>query len=186
MLAFLALVMDTAPAEADQLLSRMTAVYERVCLQAFPDDKAVEALMRRQKARELTKAEAKLTLGDDPGRVWQLRDGSAAVWLAFPPFHACSVRWTSPQMGDLAPYRAAVRKYEEAVGGFRPMPPLDSDRGDYHIYVVGEWRFLPNSTSESLSLFEQHLSDPKRAAAGETGVVLRLVHQFAPPPVVIF
>ena len=43
-------------------------------------------------------------------------------------------------------------------------------------------RTFPDDTSESLFFFDQHITDPKRRAAGETGVVLRFVHQFAPAP----
>lgn len=169
--------------DADQRLSQMTALYEQVCLKAFPDDKAVAALMAKRGARELTPDEVKVTMRDDPARGWNVaQDGSASVWLEFPPFHSCSVRWNAPEIGELHDYRAIADTYESARGGFHPIDPLDGDQGDIHIHAVGEQRILSDRTAESLFIFDQHISDPKRRAAGETGVVLRFVHQFAPPP----
>jgi len=38
MFTLLALFAETSTAQADQRLSQMTALYEQVCLKAFPDD----------------------------------------------------------------------------------------------------------------------------------------------------
>jgi hypothetical protein len=62
------------------------------------------------------------------------------------------------------------------------MDPYDTDYGDIHVHAVGEQRVLSDGGRESLFIFDQHITDPKRRAAGETGFVLRFVHQFAPPP----
>ena len=182
MLMLLALVAQASSAEADQRLSRMTALYEQVCLKAFPDDHAVEALMTAQKARELSPEEVRITMRDDPARGWELQDGNATVWIEFPPFHSCSVRWNAPRIGDLHAYRTIASEYERAAGGFHRMAPFDDDHGDIHIHAVGERRTFADKRSESLMIFDQHISDPKLRADGETGVVLRFVHQFAPPP----
>lgn len=182
MLILLALVAGTGPTEADQRLSRMTALYEQVCLKAFPDDNAVEALMKARNARELSPEDVKITMRDDPARGWDLGDAGATLWLEFPPYHACSVRWNATQIGDYHAYRSIARAYERAVGGFRPVQSYDDDQGDIHIHAVGEQRILPNKGAESLFIFDQQVTDAKRREAGETGVVLRFVHQFAPPP----
>jgi hypothetical protein len=50
----------TASPDQDQGLSQMTVLYEQVCLKAFPDDKAVEALMGKQNAKELTPDEVRV------------------------------------------------------------------------------------------------------------------------------
>lgn len=182
MLMMLALLADTSSSVANQRLQRMTALYEQVCLKAFPDDKAVEALMSAQRAHPFTPEEVKITMRDDPALGWELEDNSASIWLELPPFHACSVRWNTPEIGDLAKYRAVAGNYERALKGFHPINPLDRDEGAIHIHAVGEQRKLPNGGSESLFIFDQQITDAKRRAAGETGVVLRFVHQFAPPP----
>ncbi len=181
MLILLALITIPSPLEAEQRLARMTMLYEEVCLRTFPDDKAVEALMVAQGARELTPDEVRVTMRDDPARGWDLKDGGGSIWIEFPPFHACSVRWNSPQIGDLGGYRAVAKSYENAAGGFRPIAPFETDQGDIHIHAEGEERTLPDKTTESLFIFEQHITDPQRRRAGETGVSLRFVHQFAPP-----
>jgi hypothetical protein len=166
---------------ADDKLARMAALYDEVCLKAFPDDEAVAALMVAQDAKELTPQQVRVTMNDDPARGWQFPDGST-VWLEFPPFHACSVRWNTSEIGDLRPYRALAKNYEDAAGGFTPIAPYDADVGDIHIHAVGEQRPLPDRRTESLFIFDQHITDPEKRAAGQTGMVLRFVHQFAPPP----
>ena len=161
----------------------MTALYERVCLQAFPDDKAVEALMAGEGARPLTREEVKITLNDDPGKGWEIKDGNitALLILEYPPFHACSLRWPMPDYPDVSEYRAIATKFRAAKGGFEPMDPYDVDYGDIHVHAVGEQRNIPGGGTESLFIFDQHITDPKRRSAGETGIMFRFVHQFAPP-----
>lgn len=176
-------VMAAADANAaDQRLSRVTALYEQVCLRTFPDDKAVVALMTQRNARALTPDEVKVTMGSDPARGWDLaQEDGATVWLEFPPFHACSVRWNAPEIGDLHVYGSVAEGYESAIGGFHPIEPYDADQGDIHVHAVGEQRVLPDGSSESLFIFDQHISNPVRRAAGERGYVVRFVHQFAGP-----
>ena len=137
--------------------------------------------MVSRNARELSPAEVKVTMENDPARAWYLHDGNATLWIEYPPFHACSVRWNVPAIGDLKDYRALAEGYEGRVGGFRPIRPLDLDRAGIHVHAVGEQRTLPDRSVESLMIFDQHITDEKRRAAGETGVSLRFVHQYAPP-----
>ncbi len=179
MLEFLVLAIGSVTL-ADEPNSRMAGLYERVCLNAFPDDNTVAAIMAAEGARELTAKEVKVTMVDDPARGWALPDGKATVWIEFPPFHACSVRWNSPEVGNLSAYRGVADSHEKAVGGFRPIAAYDSDSGPIHIHAIGEQRTLPDHSSESLFVFDQYVTDPKRRAAGETGFSLRFVHQYAP------
>jgi hypothetical protein len=181
MLMLLAFLAGASTSEADQRLSRMITLYDQVCLTAFPDDKAVEALMMARAAKQLSPEEVKVTMRDDPARGWDLNDGGATLWIEYPPFHACSVRWNTPQAVDLASYRVIAAKYEGLLGGFVPADPYDADQGDIHIHATGEQRTLSDRSLESLFIFEQHISNTKRREAGETGMVLRFVHQFAPP-----
>jgi hypothetical protein len=184
MLMVLALVAVTSAGstttEADQRLARMTDLYERACLKAFPDDNAVAAMMVAANARELSQADVAVTMRDDPARAWDLNDGGATLWIEFPPYHTCSVRWNAPQIGDLSAYRAIAAKYQHDAGGFEPVSPFDSDQGDIHVHAVGETRILPDKSTESMFVFDQHITDPKRREAGETGFSVRFVHQYAP------
>ncbi|MGC5797926.1 hypothetical protein [Sphingomonas sp. NFX23] len=177
---FLALLMASVASAADERLLRMTKLYQDICLVRFPDDKAVEAMMIARGARELSKAEVKVTMRDDPARAWDLNDGGATLWIEYPPFHACSVRWNAPEIGNMDAYRTIANTYENAIGGFQPMRPMEGDQGDIHIHAIGEERVLPDRTIETLFFFDQSISDPKRRAAGETGFSLRFVHQYAP------
>jgi hypothetical protein len=177
----LALLMTSTAPAADGRLLRLTKLYEDICLNRFPDDKAVEAMMVARGARELSKSDVKVTMRDDPARAWDLNDGGATLWIEYPPFHACSVRWSAPDIGNMDAYRAIAKTYEGAIGGFVPMNPMDGDRDDIHIHAVGETRTLPDKTTETLFVFDQQLTDPKRRAAGETGFTVRFVHQYAPP-----
>ncbi len=178
----LAFVAGTSAVEADQRLSKMTTLYEQVCLKAFPNDGAVETLMNAQDARELSPDQVKVTMGNDPARAWELKGGGATVWIEFPPFHACSVRWNIPQMVGLGAYHAVAEAYESAGSGFKPIEAVDTEQSGIHIHTIGEQRILPSQATESLFVIDQHISDPKRREAGETGVVLRFVHQFTQPP----
>jgi hypothetical protein len=182
MLMLWAAVVATNSSGADQqMLERMTKLYDQICLHAFPDDKAVEALMATRNAKELSREDVKVTMRDDPARAWDLNDNGATLWIEFPPYHACSVRWSATQVGDLGNYQAIAAAYEKSTGNYAPVQPYDDQQGDIHIHAVGEQRSLPNKGAESLFLFEQHITDKKRRDAGETGVSLRFVHQFAPP-----
>ena len=177
----MAMVAAMSAAAADPQLARMVALYDEVCLRTFPDDKAVAGIMAARSQREFTPAEVKVTMRDDPARGWEMEKG-VSVWLEFPPFHACSVRWNAAGIGDLHAYRTVADAYERRVGGFQSIDTYEDDQGEIHIRSTGEQRVLPDDTSESLFFFDQHITDPKRRAAGETGVVLRFVHQFAPAP----
>jgi hypothetical protein len=181
MLFWIALSAPSAQVGTDQRNSLMANLYEEVCLKAFPDDKALYALMAAKGAQPLKPEVVKVTLRDDPGRAWELPDKSATVWLELPPYHACSVRWSSPQFGDLSQYRAVADRYEQALQGFSAIDPFETDAGPIHIHAVGEQRPLKDGGTESLFIFDQQISDQKRRLAGETGYVLRFVHQFALP-----
>ncbi|MBC3943159.1 NMCC_0638 family (lipo)protein [Sphingomonas albertensis] len=175
------LALLTAATDSDARVMRMTEFYRDICLTRFPDHKSVAAMMAARGARELSQADVKVTMGKDPARAWDLNDGGATVWIEYPPFHACSVRWSASDVGNMDAYRAVADKYEDAIGEFSPIDPMEADQNDIHIRAVGEARTLPDKTQESLFFFEQSISDPKRRAAGETGFTLRFVHQYAPP-----
>ena len=183
----LLLVQSAAPAPvpiatADPRLARMAALYDEVCLKAFPDDAAVGRSMTARGATALTPAEVKVTLVDDPGRGWRIEDDGrqVLVFLELPPFHACSVRWPAPAgTPDWSAYRNVADAYTEARGDWQTMSPMTMDRGDIRIMATGRQRMLPNGGAESLLVIDQTITDPARRAAGETGVERRLVHQLA-------
>lgn len=177
------LLLQAAPATvtpaADPALARMAALFDEVCLQAFPIDGAVDRLMTARGATPMTPERVKITLKDDPGRGWSIEDGARRISLFVedPPYHACSVRRTVEAAGDLAGYRTLAARFEADHPGFAPIAPYDRDQGDVHIHGTGESRSLAGGSSESLFVFDQHVTDPARRAKGETAVDLRFVHQ---------
>ena len=177
-LLFLAASTTASP---DATNAQMAQLYEEVCLKAFPDDRAVAALMAARGAKELSAEEVRVTMVDDPARAWRLAESDTTVWLEFPPYHACSVRWHAPQIGELSAYETIAAKYKSANAGFTRLPPMAADRGDIHIHAVAEQRPLAGKGFESLMVIDQTISNEERRDAGDTGYVIRFVHQFAPP-----
>lgn len=185
MIELLLMMAASAPAApvdqpADQRMARIAALYADVCLKAFPGERAVDAAMLIRNGQQLPPEAVKVTMRDDPARAWYVKEEDATVWLELPPVRACSVRWSAAEEGSAQFYQAAIANYKSRVGEFMTMPPQSIDRGDIHVSATGETRALPDQSLESLFFIIQSVNDPKRRAAGETGMVLRYVHQIAP------
>jgi hypothetical protein len=182
MMLLIAALSSSAPEDVNAIAAAKAELYDEICLRAFPDDQAVESAAKAHGATAMSPEDVKITLRDDPGRAWTLADDSATIWLELPPYHACSIRWNSTAKPDYGAYRKLADRYERRIGGFTAVdPPYDADIDGIHIHATGEQRRLANGGMESLFIFEQNLTDPARRAAGETGYVLRFVHQLAPP-----
>ena len=163
----------------DPRLALMVALYDEVCLHAFPDNAAIDRAMAAHGAVALTPEQAKTTLRDDPGRGWRLADGDHGlqIMLELPPYHACSIRRGMGSAAiDLAPYRAVVDAYASRHGAFAPQPPFDRDVEGIHVHAEQAARALEHG-SEALMVITQTLTDPARRGKGETGTELRFVHQ---------
>jgi len=171
LVALLAAAQQTG--EADRAVGRMVALYDEVCLQAFPDDAAVDAVMEAQGARALTPEEVRVTFRNDPGRGWLLDDGdrNIQIMLELPPYHACSVRRTTDGgFGDLTAYEAVTARYKATHPGFATVDDQAMDREGIRIRMSGELRELPDGRTETLYLFDQTHAD-------RPGVDIRFVHQ---------
>lgn len=168
----------TATPTADALTA---SIFDEICLKAFPDDAAVRAAIAARHGEELPSEAVKVTMGNDPAVGWILPSERVSVWLEFPPFHACSVRWNAPVLGTLESYSKVIETFKSTRPGFLPTKPMEAVRNDIHIRLTGEQRILPDRSTESLMVVDQHIANPARRAAGETGYVIRFVHQFAPP-----
>lgn len=167
----------SGPSPAEARMARMTAIYDEVCLQAFPDDARLDAAMRRHGATPLTPEQVRITLNDDPGRGWHLagEDGDSLVFLELPPYHACSVRWpTTDPVPDTSGYRRVADAFEASRPGFATMPPFDRPVGNIQVHAVGEQRQAAGGGGESLFVIAQRV-------AGTPGVEVRFVHQQAEP-----
>lgn len=162
----------------DPLLAQMVGLYDDLCLKTFPDDVAVGAAMK--KATPLTPDQVKIYLHDDPGVGWRIADpeGDMIVTIEGPPYHACTVRRHTPRgFPDLAAYHAVADPYEERVGGFEPIAPLDQIVGNVHSNGYGETRATLDGGGEALFIFENSPTDP----ADGPDVEVRFVHQIASP-----
>lgn len=170
------------PAADDRVRDRMIALYDQVCLQAFPDDKAVESAMTGFGAAELTPAQVRTYLRDDPGRGWRVESGgtSFTVTLEAPPFHACAVRvMVDTPFTDLGSYPGIAAAYEQAHGGgFRAMQPMERDLDDIHIYGTGDQK-VTGTGGESLFYIVYTPLKKATDAGAPPQSEIRLAHQIA-------
>lgn len=165
-------------------VARMAALYDEVCLQTFPIDEQVDALMARKGATPLTPAEVKTTLRDDPGRGWVIDDGDRKIqiMLELPPYHACSVRrGIGGAKPDMASYQAVADRFKATRRGFALGATYDRDIDAISVHIVSDQRALSAGIVETLMVVDQHVTDPAKRAEGQTGVELRFVHQIRTP-----
>lgn len=165
-------------------LERMVALYDELCLDAFPDDDTVDALMAAKGATPLTPEEVRVTFNDDPGRGWLLDDGDIKIqiMIEMPPYHACSVRWmTDDGFVDLSDYEAVTDRFKASRPAFSEPEPQEGDVAGFHIAAITESRPLPDGGTEALLAIEQRVTDTQRRANGETRVSVRFVHQIISP-----
>jgi hypothetical protein len=168
------------PVADDAVRDRMIALYDQVCLRAFPDDKGVDSAMAQLGARPLKRSEVKIYLHDDPGRGWRL-DSQGTVFTILvesPPYHACSVRLSTPEpFTDMGSYPALASAFEASRGGgFQSIPPYDADVEETHTHATGEQRVNTDNSAESLFYF---VNTPLTKSA--PGTEVRFVHQLASP-----
>ena len=172
------------PANVDPVAQRdeMIALYDEICLRAFPDDKAAGDAAARHNATPLTDAQVRIYLHDDPGMGWSLqgRTGRFTVTIEAPPYHACAIRtMTARGFADFGPYQALANRYE-AGGGYRAMNRVQFTRDNLEVAGGGERRATPDGGTETLLVI---VTTPTREYRdrGETGVEIRFTHQFAAP-----
>lgn len=177
MLLSVILLAAAAPQAApDPEVGRMVAIFDELCLRAFPDDAAVDAVMAAKGATPLTPEQVRVTFPNDPGRGWLLADGErkSQIMLELPPYHACSIRrFVESGTTALDGYRALAAAYEQAHPGFAPIDPIDRDINGIRVHGTGETRVLPDGTAESLYLIDQHTTGDD----GAERVEIRFVRQ---------
>jgi hypothetical protein len=160
----------------------MIALYDEICLRAFPDDRAAGDAVARHNATPLTPAQMRILLHEDPGVGWAVdgRTGRFNVTIEAPPFHACAVRtMTAGGFADFGPYRALADRYE-AGAGYRAMNPMQFTRDNLEVGGGGEQRATSDGGTESLLVILTTPTRPYRDR-GDTAVEVRFTHQFAPP-----
>ena len=160
-------------------LAEMVALYDTICLRAFPDDAAVARAAEAQGGRAMSEAEVRRFLHEDPGRGWEV-DGRTALFrvtLEAPPFHACAVRTlTVAGFPDMSPYRALADRFE-AGGGYQAIAPVTREIGDIHVSGGGEQR---QGSADGLLVFLTTPGEKHRTPA-QSAVEVRFTHQIYRP-----
>ena len=163
-------------AQRDELI----ALYDEICLRAFPDEAAAAAAAARHNGTPLSAGEVRRFLHDDPGIGWAVRGRTGRFHVTIersPPYHSCAVRvMTAGGFADLGPYQAVADAYERGRG-FQRIPAVDTDVGDLHIAGGGERRLGPGDSSESL-LVVMTSASPAGRARGQTAIEVRFAHQY--------
>ena len=178
-----------APAQYEALVNppdpaaqqaEMVALYDEVCLHAFPDDEAAARAVARYRASPLSREDVRRFLHDDPGMGWQIagRTGRFHVTIEqSPPYHSCAVRtMTAAGFADMGPYQAAISRYASGRG-FERFDPMDRVVRELRIVGGGERRVDADGSSESLLVI---LTTPagEHRARGHTAVEVRFAHQY--------
>lgn len=162
----------------------MIALYDEICLRAFPDDEAAGRAAAAHGGTAMSEAQVRRLLHDDPGIGWRVngRTGLFEVTIErSPPYHACAVRtMTQNGFADLGPYQALADSYEQGRGFVR-ISPMDRDVEELHIAGGGEQRAGPGGTGESLLVIMTSGSQALRAR-GLTAIEVRFAHQYVGEP----
>lgn len=169
-------------------VEQMVQVFETVCLQAFPERRAVDGAMGQLGGTPLAAREVRTYLHDDPGRGWQLvrPEATYVVTIEEPPYRACAVRRMTPGgFPTRAPFDAAVQRYGAARK--RALTPLlsQSMRPPSGLDIVATVQRVegggPGGSTDSLMLFTSDYhgtyDGPFGKDAGKPGIELRYVHQ---------
>jgi hypothetical protein len=165
-------------AQRDELI----ALYDEICLRAFPDDAAATRVAARHNPRPLSAEEVHRFLHDDPGFGWAIsgRTGRFDVTIEqSPPYHTCAIRtMTAAGFADLGPYQILAQEYERGRN-FQRITPMDRDiPGNIHVTGGGERLDAPDGvSSESLLVAITRASDALRAR-GSTAIEVRFAHQY--------
>jgi hypothetical protein len=185
-----AAVPAAAPAQYEPLVNppdpaaqqaEMVALYDEVCLRAFPDEAAAARAVARYRATPHSPEEVRLFLHDDPGIGWRIAGRTGRFDLNIeqaPPYRSCAVRtMTVAGFADMAPYEAVAARYARGRGLAR-FEPMDRVVRGLRIVGGGERRVDPDGSSESLLAI---LTTP---AQGNHAVEVRFAHQYyrAPGP----
>lgn len=172
-----------SPADPTAHLAEMLALYDEICLHAFPDDGAVARDLAARGAIPLSDAELRVFLHDDPGRGWRLRGRTARFDITIeqsPPYHACAVRtMTAAGFPSLQSYQDLADRFE-AGRGYAPINLFERDVGEVHVAGGGEAHHNADGSSESL-LVAITTPQERFRAAGNTAVEVRFAHQLYQP-----
>ena len=173
-------------------VEEMAALYDTLCLQAFPNDAALARAAAAAQARPLTQTQVAFYLHDDPGRGWTLNTPTATyvVTLELPPYHACAIRRMTPNgFPNLAPYTARSEAYASARHATLSTVVDQTSKSPDGADIRSIAQLLtPTRPSELLMTittdYHGHYDGPLATDIGKSGrgVEIRFIHQFPPAP----
>jgi hypothetical protein len=138
----------------------------------------------RYRATQLSPADLRRFLHDDPGIGWEIEGRTGRFHLTIeqsPPYHSCAVRtMTAAGFSDLSPYLSVAAGYERG-GSYEKITPIDRVVRDLRIVGGGDRRTDPDGSSESL-LFAITTPAGEARAGGMTAVEVRFAHQIYRQP----
>jgi hypothetical protein len=166
-----------APDPAAQL-AEMVALFDEICLKAFPDDAAAAKAVAARQGTAMSAEDVRAYLHDDPGTGWHVvgRAAPFEITIEAPPFHACGIRTTAvAPFADMAPYKRLADAFEASVHPDK-VGPMHGTIGNIDTSGGGEAWHRPDGRNEALFVF---ISTPiaEIRAKGQDAVEVRLVHQ---------
>ncbi|MBV9883906.1 MAG: hypothetical protein JO276_12935 [Sphingomonadaceae bacterium] len=174
------------PPDPAAQLAEMVALYDQVCLRAFPDDEAAARAVSRYRATRLSQEEVRRFLHDDPGIGWRIEGRTGRFHLTIeqaPPYHSCAVRtMTAAGFADMGPYRSVAAGYERG-GHYEEITPIDRVVRELRIVGGGDRRIDSDGSSESL-LFAITTPAGEARTGGMTAVEVRFAHQYYRQPAI--
>ena len=184
----------TAPAHAASLADaeEMAGLFDRLCLNAFPNPAALDAEAARLHATALTPPQVQAYLHDDPGRGWSYATplASYVITIEQPPYLACAIRRMTPAgLPSAAPFATAVNRYVAA----RHVTLVNAGRQDgktqdgADLAAFQQAIFRPDKTVAEtflviLTNYHGRYQGPLSNDVGKgPGVEVRFVHQIPSP-----
>jgi hypothetical protein len=184
-----------------QAAADMAALYQRLCLAAFPDPSAVGAALASLHAARVSPNETEGLLDGEPGSAWRIETATAQDILTIddPPYNSCALlRITRDGFPTALPYIAAVQDYARrkslAMGRVTSLDETLSSGATEQVLQTpltplrkpGRKSAAPDAPAESSMYitvdFHGHYTGwSADAAAGGTGVELRMEHHIAQP-----
>lgn len=187
---------------ADQGLAaatNMAAIYQRLCLEAFPDPQAMGRALEASQATRLPPHDSEALLNGEPGSAWHLSTATADYTLTIEdaPYTTCALRrMTRDGFSTALPYVSALQSYARrrglvmgAVGQLDQV--LDGGASETVLATPltarpkkGAAEPAPAETSMYVTTdFHGHYTGWASAdAEGGSGVEIRMAHHIAAPP----
>ncbi len=119
---------ESASAQTPDPGRELADLFADMCFSRFPDDAALAEGAAKRQLAAMSQDQVKAYLHSDPGHGWFLKtaDGSYAITIEEPPYHACAVRrfyGTAPNFQQ--PYQSQLSAWaaKNNIGPLTNFPP---------------------------------------------------------------